>query len=851
MAVAVVPHELTASPEVADTDAAALKAAAAAAFRERDYALAARLFAAARDALLGGGGGGGGDAEGAAAGGREVASLASNASAAALAADNAGDAEKWARCAVSDDPGWAKAHFRLGEALAASGAATQKDAGGAHYDHNAAIDVLSDPDQGLEGVRKRLESAEASASAYGGACRAFDAASERAPDDPTVSARLIATRTAAAVADVLKDLWKEFEADAAKATDAGSERQVAELTSKAEERERPPEATEALKNGEMLLARRDVVGAEAAFRSCLAADGSTYQAAHGLGMTLQQQGRLAEACEAFRRAMSTAFEYMPPYIALGGALEAMGEDGKAETIYRRAHRIAPDFVSTNTSLALLLIKQGKLADAVRLLRMALAGGPEGKFRKAVEDPTCALILGYVLQMQGYTAEPQSYFLRCCSDAGGNSLFQYLNARSCVENDAEMCKRSVETLARILAKYPKRYRDDLLQLNWRFDAPQWRFVGTKVGLHSLLDADPESASYWPESYALPRESRAALIAARAQPGSMWIVKDSASSGGYGMRILTSESVNEAALAPSNGSKEALVQRYIERPLLLAGRKFSVRMYVVVLGWPARAWICNEGQLLFCARDYGSDVTAEDLASDRMRHLTNQQLNVKASDEDHELFEQLVAPTADSSFEEEEEPIRFANDVSQAMREAVMDAVKASKRPGFSRTLDPLRAHCSTVGRSFDTMWAELRTVCLKCAQAGRRCFPQRVGSLTYKMHARMWIPKVLGIDVMLDEDYKVWLLEVNRYPALHPRGKTDFAIKRALVTDSWRLALSGGGLGDGTADRGEQMGCLHPLMDDDGSDALTSAMDGGSNSEATLGAAVSASDSSDADDDLDL
>ena len=38
---------------------------------------------------------------------------------------------------------------------------------------------------------------------------------------------------------------------------------------------------------------------------------------------------------------------------------------------------------------------------------------------------------------------------------------------------------------------------------------------------------------------------------------------------------------------------------------------------------------------------------------------------------------------------------------------------------------------------------------------------------------------------------------------------------------------------------------------DGSDALTSAMDGGSNSEATLGAAVSASDSSDADDDLDL
>lgn len=246
---------------------------------------------------------------------------------------------------------------------------------------------------------------------------------------------------------------------------------------------------------------------------------------------------------------------------------------------------------------------------------------------------------------------------------------------------------------------KRYQDDLLQLNWRFDAPQWRFVGTKVGLHSVLDADPTAEAYWPESYALPHESRAAMMAARAQPGSLWIVKDSASSGGYGMRILSSESVTEAALAPSKGSNEALLQRYIKRPLLLAGRKFSVRLYVVVLGWPARAWVCSEGQLLFCAHDYGSEVTAEALTNDRMRHLTNQQLNVKASDADHELFEQLVSPSEDSSFEEEEEePIRFPKDISEAMREAVAEAVKASKvcgPPPSLAAVAALRARVSDI------------------------------------------------------------------------------------------------------------------------------------------------------------
>ena len=94
--------------------------------------------------------GGGGDVKGGSK--CEVASLASNASAAALAAGNAGDAEVGA-AALSATTRWAK--DRLGEL---SAGAAKKDAGGAHHDHNAAIKASR---------YVRLESAEASASAYG------------------------------------------------------------------------------------------------------------------------------------------------------------------------------------------------------------------------------------------------------------------------------------------------------------------------------------------------------------------------------------------------------------------------------------------------------------------------------------------------------------------------------------------------------------------------------------------------------------------------------------------------------------------------------------------------------------
>ena len=77
------------------------------------------------------------------------------------------------------------------------------------------------------------------------------------------------------------------------------------------------------------------------------------------------------------------------------------------------------------------------------------------------------------------------------------------------------------------------------------------------------------------------------------------------------------------------KEAyVICRYIERPLLVGGKKFDLRIYVLVTSYrPLKVWLSSLGFARFCNEKYSADVSEMD---NMMVHLTNVAIQKKAEE-----------------------------------------------------------------------------------------------------------------------------------------------------------------------------------------------------------------------------
>lgn len=94
------------------------------------------------------------------------------------------------------------------------------------------------------------------------------------------------------------------------------------------------------------------------------------------GARAEQDGKLREACEIYRRAVESAPGYAKAHLNLGAGLQAAGDSDGALEAYRAALTIDPANVYANYNLGSLLSSRGELARAEQLLRIALEGKPD-------------------------------------------------------------------------------------------------------------------------------------------------------------------------------------------------------------------------------------------------------------------------------------------------------------------------------------------------------------------------------------------------------------------------------------------------------------------------------------------
>lgn len=72
----------------------------------------------------------------------------------------------------------------------------------------------------------------------------------------------------------------------------------------------------------------------------------------------------------------------------------------------------------------------------------------------------------------------------------------------------------------------------------------------------------------------------------------------------------------------------MQRYVKKPLLIDGKKFDLRLYVLITGFsPIKAYLANEGLARLCTHNYKSPAAGN--LKNLFAHLTNYSLN-KESD-----------------------------------------------------------------------------------------------------------------------------------------------------------------------------------------------------------------------------
>ncbi|CAH1107627.1 unnamed protein product [Psylliodes chrysocephalus] len=237
---------------------------------------------------------------------------------------------------------------------------------------------------------------------------------------------------------------------------------------------------------------------------------------------------------------------------------------------------------------------------------------------------------------------------------------------------------------------------------------------------------------PQTFVMPIEYRE-LCSTHHRIKGPWIVKPVASSRGRGIFIV--ESPNQVPL-----EEPVVVAKYISNPLLVAGHKCDLRLYVVVTSFdPLLIYIYEEGLVRFATVKY--DSSHKQLWNPCM-HLCNYSINKYHSD-----------------YVKSDDP--------------------SAENVGHKWTLSALLRHLKSEGKDTALLMSQIEDMiikaCLSCANSVISA-------------CKMFVPnfnncfELYGFDILIDKNLKPWLLEVNLSPSLNCDSPLDVRLKSAMLAD---------------------------------------------------------------------
>ncbi|CAO2578272.1 Probable tubulin polyglutamylase TTLL9 [Lemmus lemmus] len=234
-------------------------------------------------------------------------------------------------------------------------------------------------------------------------------------------------------------------------------------------------------------------------------------------------------------------------------------------------------------------------------------------------------------------------------------------------------------------------------------------------------------FFPKTFEMPCEYHLFVEEFRKNPGITWIMKPVARSQGKGIFLFRRlKDIMDWRKKDEIPVENYVAQRYVENPYLIGGRKFDLRVYVLVMSYiPLRAWLYRDG----FARFSNTRFTLNSI-DDHYVHLTNVAVQ-KTSPDYH--------------------PKKGCKWMLQRFRQYL-----ASKHGP---------AAVETLFSAMDNIFIRSLQSVQKVIISDKHCF------------------ELYGYDILIDQNLKPWLLEVNASPSLTASSQEDYELKTCLLEDT--------------------------------------------------------------------
>eukprot|EP01114_Cavostelium_apophysatum_P018873 TRINITY_DN5931_c0_g1_i1.p1 TRINITY_DN5931_c0_g1~~TRINITY_DN5931_c0_g1_i1.p1 ORF type:complete len:521 (+),score=76.06 TRINITY_DN5931_c0_g1_i1:147-1709(+) len=321
--------------------------------------------------------------------------------------------------------------------------------------------------------------------------------------------------------------------------------------------------------------------------------------------------------------------------------------------------------------------------------------------------------------------------------------------------------------------PERFK--ALKEPWRRvnNFPGIKYPASKDNLHSILTKakakyGEEHFSFWPPGFSLHKEDQFQQFRAifenyennsQRQSGDeppVYIVKLPALPRGQGVHLVSKLEQVDRLLSPEAGflplnKTRPIAQRYVKDVLTVEGHKMTLRIYVVITSMdPLRLYVYPNGLVRISSKRYSTDAST---FSDQFVHIDSYDIN-------HFNEQSFEASVANSSLQHE----GLRCDVQYLLKRLEeQDGVNSSK------------------------LWDDIKYVSLMSFVGMENLMIRDFVDQALVNRPRRLNPfEMVGLDILIDKDYKVYLLEINNTPSMSPHTNLENVIKQNLIKDLFTL-----------------------------------------------------------------